>query len=134
MTPTLALAVEREAAIHSFKPESFYTVILNCNGVNLSSERIDDKEKAEALADECNLIGEVLIIDASKKEKQEKAPALLILPICREKQTEDLDILLSRLLTILRVCTRKSWFLIQELIADFLRKTWREAYLVLSQK
>ena len=76
MTPTLALAVEREAAIHSFKPESFYTVILNCNGVNLSSDRIGDKEKAEALADECNLIGEVLVIDASKKEKQEKAPAL----------------------------------------------------------
>ena len=76
MTPTLALAVEREAAIHSFKPESFYTVILNCNGVKLSSDRIGDKEKAEALADECNLIGEVLIIDASKKEKQEKAPAL----------------------------------------------------------
>lgn len=76
MTPTLALAVEREAAIHSFKPESFYTVILNCNGVKLSSDRIGDKEKAEALADECNLIGEVLIIDASKKEKQEQAPAL----------------------------------------------------------
>lgn len=76
MTPTLALAVEREAAIHSFKPESFYTVILNCNGVNLSSDRIGDKEKAEALADECNLIGEVLVIDASKKEKQEKAPVL----------------------------------------------------------
>lgn len=76
MTPTLALAVEREAAIHSFKPESFYTVILKCNGVNLSSDRIGDKEKAEALADECNLIGEVLIIDASKREKQEKAPAL----------------------------------------------------------
>ena len=76
MTPTLALAVEREAAIHSFKPESFYTVILNCNGVKLSSDRIGDKEKAEALADECNLIGEVLIIDVSKKEKLEKAPAL----------------------------------------------------------
>ena len=76
MTPTLALAVERESAIHSFKPESFYTVILNCNGVKLSSDRIGDKERAEALADECNLIGEVLIIDASKKEKQEKAPAL----------------------------------------------------------
>ena len=76
MTPTLALVVEREAAIHSFKPESFYTVILNCNGVKLSSDRIGDKEKAEALADECNLIGEVLIIDVSKKEKLEKAPAL----------------------------------------------------------
>lgn len=76
MTPTLALVVEREAAIRSFKPENFYTVILNCNGVNLSSDRIGDKEKAEALADECNLIGEVLVIDVSKKEKQEKAPAL----------------------------------------------------------
>ena len=40
----------------------------------------------------------------------------------------------SRLLIIHRACMRKSWFLIQELIADFLRKTWREAYLVLSQK
>lgn len=76
MTPTLALAVEREAAIRSFKPESFYTVILNCDGVTLSSERIDDKEKAKLIADECGLIGQVLIVDASKKEKQEKAPAL----------------------------------------------------------
>lgn len=76
MTPTLALAVEREAAIRSFKPESFYTVILNCDGVTLSSERIDDKDKAQLIADECGLIGQVLIVDASKKEKQEKAPAL----------------------------------------------------------
>lgn len=76
MTPTLALAVEREAAIRSFKPESFYTVILNCDGVTLSSERIDDKDKAQLIADECGLIGQVLIVDATKKEKQEKAPAL----------------------------------------------------------
>ena len=40
MTPTLALAVEREAAIRSFVPESFYTVTLNCDGVVLSGERI----------------------------------------------------------------------------------------------
>ena len=76
MTPTLALAVEREAAIKGFKPESFYTVILNCDGVVLSSERIGDKEKAEVVADECKLVGQVLVVDASKKEKQEKAPAL----------------------------------------------------------
>ena len=76
MTPTLALVVEREAAIRSFKPESFYTVVLNCDGVALTSERMDDKEKAEVLADECKLVGQVLIIDATKKEKQEKAPAL----------------------------------------------------------
>lgn len=76
MTPTLALVVEREAAIRSFKPESFYTVVLNCDGVALTSDRMDDKEKAEVLADECKLVGQVLIIDATKKEKQEKAPAL----------------------------------------------------------
>lgn len=76
MTPTLALVVEREASIRSFKPESFYTVVLNMDGVALTSDRIDDKEKAQTLADECGLIGQVLIIDASKKEKQEKAPAL----------------------------------------------------------
>ena len=76
MTPTLALVVEREAAIRSFKPESFYTVVLNCDGVALTSERMDDKEKAEVLVDECKLVGQVLIIDAKKKEKQEKAPAL----------------------------------------------------------
>ena len=76
MTPTLALAVEREAAIKGFKPESFYTVILNCDGVVLSSERIGDKEKAEVVADECKLVGHVFVVDASKKEKQEKAPAL----------------------------------------------------------
>ena len=76
MTPTLALAVEREASIRAFKPESFYMVILNCNGVSLSSERMNDKEKAENLSGECSLIGQVLIVDASKIEKQEKAPAL----------------------------------------------------------
>ena len=76
MTPTLALVVEREAAIRSFKPESFYTVVLNCDGVALISDRINDKEKAEVLDDECKLVGQVLIIDATKKEKQEKAPAL----------------------------------------------------------
>ena len=76
MTPTLALVVEREASIRAFKPESFYTVILNCNGVTLTSERMVDKEKAENLSGECSLVGQVLIVDASKKEKQEKAPAL----------------------------------------------------------
>ena len=76
MTPTLALVVEREAAVRGFVPESYYTVVLNCDGVTLTSERMDDKKKAESLADECKLTGQVLIIDATKKEKQEKAPTL----------------------------------------------------------
>lgn len=76
MTPTLALAVEREAAIRSFVPESFYTVTLNCDGVVLSGERMDSEEKAKQISEECGSIGKVLIVDATRKEKTEKPPAL----------------------------------------------------------
>lgn len=76
MTPTLALAVEREAAIRSFVPESFYTVTLNCDGVILSGERMDSEEKAKQISEECGRMGQVLIVDATRKEKTEKPPAL----------------------------------------------------------
>lgn len=76
MTPTLALAVEREAAIRSFVPESFYTDILNCDGVILSSERMDSEEKAKQISEGCENVGHVLIVDATRKEKTEKPPAL----------------------------------------------------------
>ena len=76
MTPTLALAVERDAAINSFKPEGFYTVILDCNGISLSSERFSDKAEAVKLKENCDKEGKAKITKAEKKEKQEKAPAL----------------------------------------------------------
>lgn len=76
MTPTLALAVEREAAIRSFVPESFYTDILNCDSVILSSERMDSEEKAKQISEGCENVGHVLIVDATRKEKTEKPPAL----------------------------------------------------------
>ena len=76
MTPTLALAVERDAAINSFKPEDFYAVILDCGGINLSSERFSDKAEAMKLKENCDKEGKAKIIKAEKKEKQEKAPAL----------------------------------------------------------
>ena len=76
MTPTLALAVEREASIRAFKPEDFYTVILDCDGIRLCSERIADKTGAERLMGACKNAGDVRIIKAEKKDKQEKAPLL----------------------------------------------------------
>lgn len=76
MTPTLALAVERDATINSFKPEDFYTVILDCNEISLSSEKFSDKAKAMKLKENCDKEGRVKITKAEKKEKQEKAPAL----------------------------------------------------------
>ena len=40
MTPTLAMAVMREAAISAFKPEPFYTVQIGLDGFTASSERL----------------------------------------------------------------------------------------------
>ena len=41
MTPTLALVVDREAAISEFKKEKFYTVVLDCGKFTASSERCE---------------------------------------------------------------------------------------------
>lgn len=76
MTPTLALVVEREANIRSFKPESFYTVRLKTDSVTLSSEKMDSIEMAQSVLEACNAAGKVQIKKVEKKEKQEKAPAL----------------------------------------------------------
>lgn len=90
MTPTLALAVEREAAIKAFKAEDFYTVILNCGGINLSSERFSDKEKAIDLQARCETEGQVRITKAEKKEKKEKAPTLFDLTLLQREANKKL--------------------------------------------
>ena len=77
MTPTLALTVAREAEIRAFRPEDFYTVILSTEIGNLGSKRFSDREEAKELLIKCTLAGKLTITKAEKKEKQEKAPALL---------------------------------------------------------
>ena len=76
MTAALALTVERQAVIKGFVPESFYTVVLSTKDGRFTSERIKDEAEAEQLKAACEKDGEVIIIEAEKKEKQEKAPEL----------------------------------------------------------
>jgi DNA topoisomerase-3 len=76
MTPTLALVVERETAIKGFVPEDFYTVVLDCDGIELISDRIAEKEKAEGLHATCSSDTAVRITKVEVKDKREKAPAL----------------------------------------------------------
>lgn len=76
MTPTLALAVEREASIRAFKPEKFYTVLLIADGISMTSDRIAKKEEAEAIEQRCRESGKAKITKLEKKERQEKTPAL----------------------------------------------------------
>ena len=75
MSPTLAMIVEREAAILAFKPEPFYTIQLDCGTFVLSSEKLTDKQAAEALLKACD--GQTIAIHSvESKEKSEKPPKL----------------------------------------------------------
>lgn len=75
MTPTLAMLVMREAEISGFKPETFYKVAVTVNGITAESERISDKEKAEALLKKVQE-GEVYVRKNKISEKKEKPPLL----------------------------------------------------------
>ena len=55
MTPTLAMAVMREAAISAFKPELFYTVQIGLDGFTAASERFKTKAAAEAVKQSCSV-------------------------------------------------------------------------------
>ena len=73
MTPTLAMAVMREAAISAFKPEPFYTVQIGLDGFTAASERFKTKAAAEAVRQGCSV---AIVQKAECKEKTEKPPAL----------------------------------------------------------
>ena len=76
MTPTLAMTVEREAAIAAFRPEPFYTVLLQMEGYMASSERFQNKSQAEALLAGCRKSSGALVQKSERKEKAERPPAL----------------------------------------------------------
>ena len=63
MTPTLAMTVQREAAISAFKEESFYTVEIGCDGFTANSERYQGKEEAEADRKKCEANGAIDIVN-----------------------------------------------------------------------
>ena len=73
MTPTLAMAVMREAAIAAFKPEPFYTVHIGLDGFTAASERFKKKSDAEAVSKDCSIAA---VTKSERKEKSEKPPAL----------------------------------------------------------
>ena len=75
MSPTLALIVQREAEIDSFKPVPFYTVQLELPGLAVSGERMKDKAAAEQLRTSCQGAS-VVVKQVERKDKSEKPPAL----------------------------------------------------------
>ena len=74
MSPTLALIVQREAEIDTFKPVPFYTVTLELPGFSAVSARMDKKADAERLKTACQG-ADVTVKQVERKDKSEKPPA-----------------------------------------------------------
>lgn len=79
MTPTLAMAVQREAAIAAFTPEKFYTVSLAFEGDGTaSSKRFSQKEDAETLLANCRKEVSTVVQKVERKEKKKSRRSSMI--------------------------------------------------------
>lgn len=74
-TPTLAMLVDRETEIMNFKKEPFYSVLIDMDGIDASSEKMKSKEDAERISK--NLVGKnAKVVDVRKEEKKVTPPKL----------------------------------------------------------
>ena len=74
-TPTLAMLVDREAAIQSFKKEPFYTCHIDVNGMDAVSEKFKTKEEAESVEGTA-VFNEVRVTKVEEENKSIAQPRL----------------------------------------------------------
>ena len=75
MTPTLAMLVRREAQIATFKPVPFYNVQLDCAGLVVQSERLQEYQDAERIASMCDR-KDAKIVSLENKARLDNPPSL----------------------------------------------------------
>lgn len=76
MTPTLAMVVDREAAISSFVPEPFYVVRITVEDTDFDSKKFKAKDDALKLAKKCKSEERTEVSEVTVKEKKENPPLL----------------------------------------------------------
>lgn len=74
-TPVLNMLVQREEAIETFKPESYYSIELNCGTFTAVSDKIADKAEAENIVLRCS--GAMAEVTAAETESKSTAPPKL---------------------------------------------------------
>ena len=74
-TPTLAMLVEREGRISTFKKEKFHHVKLDLNGVEVLSQRFQHLSQAQSALVNCSE-SEVVCTSVTKEQKKENPPKL----------------------------------------------------------
>ena len=74
-TPTLKMLADRDAAITSFKKETYHIVRLDVGGAEAASERISDAADAEALKTACEA-SQAMCVSVKRERKTEQPPRL----------------------------------------------------------
>ncbi len=74
-TPTLAMLVERDGRISTFKKEKFHHVKLDLNGVEVLSQRFQHLSQAQSALVNCSE-SEVVCTSVTKEQKKENPPKL----------------------------------------------------------
>ena len=74
-TPTLKMLADRDAAITSFKKETYHIVRLDVGGAEAASARISDAAKAEAVKTACEA-SQAVCISVRRERKTEQPPRL----------------------------------------------------------
>lgn len=72
MTPTLAMIVQREAEIESFRPEPIYRLSIKCGGIIAMSERFEKKDEAEKILNILKEQKNAMVTKIDPVDKQEK--------------------------------------------------------------
>lgn len=74
-TPTLAMIVERNRQITDFKKEKYFNVHLDCDGLDVTKEKIFSEEDAKALKVACD--GSEAVISSVKQSRKTVSPPRL---------------------------------------------------------
>ena len=105
VSPTLALVVQRETEINTFRSEPFYTVHLDC-GIPFSSERLQGNQQAADIAAACT--GQTLTVTRiEQKEGAEKAPPLFDLTTLQREANRQLGYTAQQTLDYLQALYEK---------------------------
>ena len=74
-SPTLAMIVSREAAVHDFVAEPFYTPMIDTGSFTATGEKLKTPDDAESVRAACDG-GSAAVLSVEKKEKTEAPPKL----------------------------------------------------------
>ena len=74
-TPTLAMLVDREEAIRTFKKEPFYTCHIDINGMEAVSDKFKTQDEAMSV-EGCAVFNEVRVVKVEEEEKSIAQPRL----------------------------------------------------------